>query len=118
MFRIRTRYKVSACVALAIAGFLTATVAGPMYASYYWPKELAPNSEMAGGANDFAEMILSIENAKPIAATVNMLTAVGKIITATAIVGLAFTLFGHFRNRKRILHKLAEDEPQITQNAG
>lgn len=115
MSRIRTRFKVLAWAALALAGLLTASVAGPMYASYYWPKELSPSSFMTNGPGDFEAMIRSIEKAKPVAATANMLTSIGRFITAGASVGLAYTLFRHYRNRQRIQRKPADEEPQIKQ---
>lgn len=103
--------------ALAIAGFLTASVAGPMYASYYWPKELKPSSVMINGLGDFDAMMRSIEKAKPIAATANMLTSIGRLITAVASIGLAFTLFMHYRKRERIQGKTSDNELQVKQDA-
>ena len=111
MSRIRTRYKVLAWVALGVAGLLFAASAGPMYASYYWPKELAPKAVVANGPDDFDSMMLALEKAKPIAATANRLTALGRFVTACSTVGLGLTLFMHYRNRKQTRRKSADDIP-------
>ena len=117
MSRIRIRYKVLTWVALAIAGILIAFVAGPMYASYYWPKELNPNSVVANGFADFDAMVRSIEKAKPIAETANMLTSIGWLITAVASIGLAFTLCMHYRKRKRMQVNPSGKETRFVQEA-
>ena len=118
MCRIRTRYKVLAWVTLGVVGFLFAAVAGPMYASYYWPKELAPNAVVASGPGDFDAMMLAVEKAKPIAATANRLTACGRFVTACATVGLSLTLFMHYRKRNQTRRKLADDAPHSSRNLG
>jgi hypothetical protein len=107
MGRVRTRYKVLAWVALGVAGLLFAAAAGPMYASYYWPKELAPNRVVATGPVDFDAMMLAVEKAKPIAATANRLTAFGRFVTACAAAGMALTVFMHYRKRNQALHNPA-----------
>lgn len=113
-----TRHKVAIWLTLAFAGFLIAAFAGPMYANYFWPEELAPNAVFQSGPADVEEMILSFEKAKPIADTANRLTALGNFITAVAIVGLTYTLFMHFRKRNALGRNEVNEGPQQSRNAG
>lgn len=102
---------------VAFVGLLIAAVAGPLYASYYWPKELSPNAATANGFGDFNAMMRAVEKAKPVAATANMLTAFGRFLMAGATIGLVFTLVMHFRKRKRIRSKPVDEELQSKQTA-